>query len=140
MLFEAATHLAGLQDRERARLSPALNVAIDEGRAIPRTDYERAMKRRDVAIASFTQCLAGFDAMLTPSAPSSAPEGLDSTGDPSCCTLWSLTGFPAITLPVGLGAQRLPIGLQISAPQGADDHLLAVVTWCEARLPFQGLV
>ena len=45
MLFEAATHLAALQDRERARLSPKLNAALDEGRAIARADYEAALAR-----------------------------------------------------------------------------------------------
>ena len=33
---------------------------------------------------------------------------------------------------------RLPIGLQLAAPQGRDDALLAVAAWCEARLPFRG--
>ena len=33
-------------------------------------------------------------------APGVAPRRLDITGDPSFCTLWSLTGFPAITLPI----------------------------------------
>jgi len=36
--------------------------------------------------------------------------------------------------------QRLPIGLQLAAPQGRDDHLLAVAAWCEEQLPFSGLV
>ena len=71
--------------------------------------------------------------------PVPAPWGLATTGDPSCCTLWSLLGFPALNLPVGL-VDRLPMGLQLAAPQGRDDRLLAVAAWCEARLPFRGLV
>ena len=62
--------------------------------------------------------------------------GLATTGDPSCCTLWSLLGFPALTLPVGL-AQRMPVGLQLAAPAGCDDSLLAVAAWCGARLSFR---
>jgi Asp-tRNA(Asn)/Glu-tRNA(Gln) amidotransferase A subunit family amidase len=50
-----------------------------------------------------------------------------------------LLGFPALSLPVGL-AERLPMGLQLVAPQGHDDRLLAVAAWCEAQLPFRGLV
>ena len=34
MLFEAARNLGDLQSRERARLSPAVNAGLDEGRAI----------------------------------------------------------------------------------------------------------
>jgi Asp-tRNA(Asn)/Glu-tRNA(Gln) amidotransferase A subunit family amidase len=33
----------------------------------------------------------------------------------------------------------LPVGLQIAAPQGCDDQVLAVAAWCEARLPFAPL-
>ncbi len=140
MLHEAAAHLSALQDRERARLSPKLNSAIDEGRAIARAEYASALDQRNEAIAFFTRWLAGFDAVIAPCAPGPAPEGLDSTGDPSCCTLWSLTGFPAIAIPVGLASSGLPIGLQLAAPPGADDRLLAVAQWCEAILPFKGLV
>jgi Asp-tRNA(Asn)/Glu-tRNA(Gln) amidotransferase A subunit family amidase len=139
MLFEAAVEMAALQDRERARLSENLNAALDEGRAILRADYDAAMIRRSQAIVSFTGWCEGFDAILSPAAPAAAPAGLDSTGDPSCCTLWSLLGFPAITIPVGLVA-GMPIGMQLSAAAGADDRLLAVASWCEARLPFRGLV
>jgi Asp-tRNA(Asn)/Glu-tRNA(Gln) amidotransferase A subunit family amidase len=139
MLFEAAAQLSALQDRERARLSPKLNAALDEGRAIARADYGIALAQREAATAFFADWLADWDAVIAPPAPGPAPEGLDSTGDPSCCTLWSLTGFPAITLPVGLAGNGLPLGMQLAAPAGRDDRLLAVAAWCEARLPFKPL-
>ncbi len=140
MLFEAAQNLGGLQERERARLSPKVNAALDEGRAISAVDYKVAMVLREAAIVSFTEWLDGYDAILSPPAPGPAPEGLDSTGDPSCCTLWSLTGFPALVLPIGLARNGMPLGVQIAAATGADDKLLALAAWCEARLPFKGLV
>ena len=140
MFHEGARNLASLQDRERVRLSVKLNAAIDEGRAISPADYAAAMRRREAAIAAFTQWLAGFDAIIAPAAPGSAPEGLESTGDPACCTLWSLTGFPAITIPIGVDGAGLPVGMQIASASGADDSLLAVARWCEAQLPFKGLV
>ena len=139
MLYEAAQNLSELQARERERLTPALNAAIDEGRAISASQYRDALGARQRAIAFFTDWVAGFDAVLAPSAPGPAPKGLTTTGDPSCCTLWSLLGFPALSLPVGM-ASGLPLGLQLAASQGNDDRLLAVARWCEARLPFRGLV
>ena len=39
----AAQNLAALQDAERARLSPQLNAALDDGRLIARRDYEMAL-------------------------------------------------------------------------------------------------
>jgi Asp-tRNA(Asn)/Glu-tRNA(Gln) amidotransferase A subunit family amidase len=140
MLREAAAQLSGLQDRERARLSPELNAALDEGRTVSPTAYARALAARGEAIDFFTQWLAGFDAVIAPTAPGPAPEGLGATGDPSCCTLWSLTGFPAIAIPVGISSGGLPIGMQLAAPAGCDDRLLAVAQWCATRLPFRGLL
>lgn len=140
MLYEAGQHLAELQARERARLSPELNAAIDEGRGIGVADYHAALQRRIKAMAALTDWLDDFDAVLSPAAPTAAPAGLASTGDPSCCTLWSLTGFPALALPVGLSPEGLPIGMQMAAPTGADDRLLTVAAWCESKLPFRGLL
>ena len=94
MLYEAAQNLGALQERERARLSPKLNAALDDGRAISAEDYKVAMVLRDAAIVSFAEWLDGYDGIVCPATPGSAPQALDSTGDPSCCTLWSLTGFP----------------------------------------------
>jgi Asp-tRNA(Asn)/Glu-tRNA(Gln) amidotransferase A subunit family amidase len=140
MLFEAASHHAGLQDRERSQLSLKLNAGLDEGRAISSADYRAALAKRTAAIAAFTEWIADYDAIVAPSAPGPAPAGLDSTGDPSCCTLWSLLGFPAITLPMAFAPDGLPLGMQLAAPLGRDDALLAVAAWCEARLPFKGLI
>jgi Asp-tRNA(Asn)/Glu-tRNA(Gln) amidotransferase A subunit family amidase len=140
MLYEAVTHLGALQERERARMSPKLNAGLDEGRAISAADYRAALEQRASAIAALTAWIGEYDAIIAPPAPGPAPEGLDATGDPSCCTLWSLTGFPAITLPIGLAPNGLPLGMQLAAPAGRDDALLAIAAWCESRLPFKGLV
>ena len=120
-------------------MSPKLNASLDEGRAVSAEDYKVAMVLRDAAIVSFSEWLDGFDAVICPAAPGPAPKGLGSTGDPSCCTLWSLTGFPAIGLPIELADDGMPLGMQLAAVAGADDRLLAVAAWCEARLPFKGL-
>ena len=139
MMREGADALGVLQRRERKRMSEKLNAALDEGSAISRADYESALHRRNDAIAAFAQWLAGFDAVIAPPATGTAPEGLESTGDPACCTLWSLVGFPAITIPIACAGNGLPLGMQIAAAAGADDSLLGVAAWCEARLPFAGL-
>jgi len=138
MLHEAASQLGALQDRERARMSPKLNAALDEGRGIALADYTDALRQRNEAIAFFNDWLADFDAIVAPAAPGPAPKGLGSTGDPSCCTLWSLTGFPAITIPIGAAANGLPLAMQIAAPAGADDRVLAVAAWSEACIAWPG--
>jgi len=136
MLYEGARALAALQTKHRTRLSAQTNAALDEGHAIAEADYRAALAARDTAIAYFADWLAPYDAVLSPPATGGAPRGLASTGDPGCCTLWSLVGFPAIALPSGFDAQGLPLGLQLTSPPKADDALLAVAAWCEAQLSF----
>jgi len=133
MLYEAARQHAACQAQHRTQMSPTLNAALDEGRALADDVYRAALNQRlraqDMARALF----AGFDAVATLPAPGPAPRRLDVTGDPSFCTLWSLLGFPAITVPTAL-ANGLPLGIQFAALAGEDEGLLGTAQWCEARI------
>jgi Asp-tRNA(Asn)/Glu-tRNA(Gln) amidotransferase A subunit family amidase len=139
MLSEASRNLARVQARARALLSPTLNRALDEGAALAQTSYRAAVAMR-AALAErahdlFEQC----EAIVSPAAPGPAPRRLDTTGDPSFCTLWSLLGLPAIAIPSGLAPNGLPLGLQLATDTGGDAHLLRIARWCESVLRFQGL-
>ncbi|MGE5838542.1 MAG: amidase [Deltaproteobacteria bacterium] len=71
----------------------------------------------------------GIDLWVTPSALGPAPEGIHATGDPNMNLPWTHAGMPAITLPAGKAKNGLPLGLQLVAPFGADEKLIA---WCRA--------
>jgi Asp-tRNA(Asn)/Glu-tRNA(Gln) amidotransferase A subunit family amidase len=90
------------------------------------------MRARETMIGSIADVLAGRDALLCAPVPGPAPRGLSQTGDPACCTLWTLLGTPSMTIPVGLAA-GLPLGIQLSGRRTDDDALLAVAKWCERR-------
>lgn len=134
MFYEAARDNAARQKKHRAQLSATLNAGLDEGRTIPSADYAAALLRRAVIIEQALDWFEDCDAIASLSAPGVAPARLDATGDPSWCTLWSLTGFPAITLPSGMSAAGLPYGLQLAASAGGDDSLLSTALWCEQAL------
>ena len=136
MLYEGARALAALQAAHRAQFSPMVNAALDEGHAIAEPEYRAALAHREQAIEYFTEWLAPYDAVIAPPATGAAPRGLASTGDPGCCTMWSLTGFPALSLPIGFDAAGLPLGLQLAAASHRDDALLATASWCETALGF----
>lgn len=140
MLFEAARNLAALRRRADFLLSPTLRIGLDEGARIDAGNAARAAASRAAMIATAVDWLGQYDALLAPSAPAGAPEGLGTTGDPSCCSFASLLGAPALTLPIARDTHGLPLGLQLMAPPGADSRLLGVAAWCEAHLPFAGLV
>jgi Asp-tRNA(Asn)/Glu-tRNA(Gln) amidotransferase A subunit family amidase len=134
MYGEGSRQFAELQRRERARLSPRLNALIDEGRNISDADLARALERKAQLAQELDAFMAAFDAAITPPALGEAPADLTQTGDPAFCTIWSLCGVPAVTIPAGRGAANLPLGLQIVGPRRSDDHVLSVARWCDERI------
>ena len=140
MFCEAARQLGELQSRERERMSGKLNAALDAGRDIDEKAYRAAIARREELIGAAAEWMAPFDAVVSPPANGPAPADLTQTGDPSCCTLWSLLACPAISIPIGLSGEGLPLGMQLAEFAGRDDNLLSVAGWCEEQLGFRGLV
>jgi len=136
MLYEGAREHAPRQAKFRRVMSGVLNAAIDEGLAISNDDYRRALAARDALMDCARELFEDCDAVLSLPAPGTAPARLDVTGDPSFCTLWSLVGFPAVTLPTGLSEIGLPYGMQLAGCAGEDNRLLRVALWCEAVLGF----
>jgi amidase len=51
---------------------------------------------------------------------------------------FNLSGHPAISVPVGLGDDGLPVGLQLVAERGAERLLLRVARALERAQPFTG--
>lgn len=65
-----------------------------------------------------------IDLWICPSAPDVAPEGIHATGSPAMNMPWTHSGLPSVTVPVGKGDKDLPLGLQLCAKFGDDEHLL----------------
>lgn len=138
MAFEAAKQLAPLQAEHAAQMSAPLRQIVAEGLAIDSMHYHAALARRLELRQGLAEFQSGADAIVTPPAAGEAPATLAHTGSPSFCTIWSLTGVPALTFPVGLGPQGLPLGLQLVGRADDDAGLLAAALWCAARIGFAG--
>jgi Asp-tRNA(Asn)/Glu-tRNA(Gln) amidotransferase A subunit family amidase len=136
MYAEGARSLVDIQARHRERLSAVLNSLIDEGRTIPDARLADALERRTRLQGKLRELLRQYDALVTPPARGEAPATLEHTGDPAFCTLWTLAGLPALTLPTGLGPRGLPLGLQVVGGYLEDPVLLAVAQWCAHALGF----
>jgi len=133
MLFEAAHGSAfrELRNTHREDLSALLNDFLDQGEQVSEAAYQAALKLQGSLKEELNNFMQRFDAIITPPATGAAPKDLSGTGDASFCTIWSLTGAPAITIPLGLGPQGLPLGLQIVGAHLDDNRMLAVAQWCE---------
>jgi Asp-tRNA(Asn)/Glu-tRNA(Gln) amidotransferase A subunit family amidase len=66
----------------------------------------------------------GIDLWICPSTVTSAPRGLESTGNPLMSLPWTFAGLPSISIPSGSSAHNLPVGIQIVAGIGRDERLL----------------
>ena len=132
MQAEMALNLDLEWEKGRERLSEPLRALLERGRATPALDYQKAMARVARLNQGFEELFQNYDAVLTPSAPGTAP-GLETTGDPVFCALWTLCGMPAINLPLASGANGLPLGVQLVGQRGADARLLRTARWLVSR-------
>jgi Asp-tRNA(Asn)/Glu-tRNA(Gln) amidotransferase A subunit family amidase len=71
---------------------------------------------------------------ISPSAPGTAPTGLESTGNPVMNLPWTFIGVPAVNLPSGLADNGLPLGLQLTAAWQQDEKLLVWAAQIAAAL------
>jgi Asp-tRNA(Asn)/Glu-tRNA(Gln) amidotransferase A subunit family amidase len=135
MEAEMAVNFEREWEKGRERLSEPLRALLERGREVKALDYQRAVARIQPIHESFVELFEQrYDAILTPAAPGPAPKGLESTGDPTFCTLWTLCGMPAISLPLLQSASGLPIGVQLVGPRHGDARLLRTARWLAARI------
>ncbi len=113
----------------RDKLSATLREQIERGRRVRAVDYNKALDHVPALNAALNQLFdLRYEAILTPATTGTAPKGLASTGSPAFCTLWTLCGLPAITLPL-MSADGLPLGVQLVGPRGGDARLLRTARW-----------
>jgi len=114
------THYPELLSKELTEkfLSPGLETGFDA--------YEAALEQLMACRQWLADAFSNFDAILTPSAPDEAPEGLSYTGDPCFNILATWTHTPAVTLPTNMGPKGLPIGVQLVGPRRQDFRLLEI--------------
>ena len=129
--------------KQSGRVVGALNAhrtdcdprGIEQGREVRAVDYLRALGRVPELNASLTELFEQrYDAILTPAAFGTAPKGLESTGDPAFCALWTLCGMPALNVPLMQGANGLPLGVQLVGARHRDAQLLRTARWLVTHL------
>ena len=130
MEAEVAVSLAREWDKGRARLSDRLRGRIERGRGHSAAAYLEALAQIPRLNEGFGELFEQkYDALLTPAATGIAPPGLASTGDPVFCSLWTLCGLPALSVPLMSGANGLPLGAQLVASRHNDGRLLRTARW-----------
>ena len=137
IMFAEAAAVHEAKFRERTNLyRPHMQAEVFSGLLIPSSTYLHAQRIRGRFRGDMTDSMIDIDALLTPTALTSALKGLTSTGDAAFNAPWSFAGFPTVTIPSGLTSDGLPLGVQLIAKPYEEAKLLGVADWCESALLF----
>ncbi len=133
MSVEVARNFAERYAMRRADLSDSLAAFIERGQAT--SAQELADAHAAVAVArTDLHALGDAGILLTPAAPGEAPVGLNSTGNAALNRLWSLLHVGVMTVPAGLGANGMPLGLQLVDPLPGAPNLFPAAAFAERAL------
>jgi amidase len=157
------TAIAEEIDFHRARVgrSPELHefealtwAGVELGKRCSALDYARARRALTVATRDMAEVFRRFDVLILPTTAQlpvrtgqidgrTAAFNLerwnaDSYGYAPYTEIFNATGQPAISLPLRLSTNGLPIGVQFAAPMGQDARLLSLGAWLEREMPWSG--
>jgi amidase len=134
MAAEASSSLHKELAESPEKLSDSMRAMLESGRDTERATLDAARAVAEQCMNQMPAIWDRFDMIVAPSAPGSAPLGLESTGSPVFSRLWTVIGVPSVTIPVEKDDKRLPIGVQILAPRDQDARLLGMALSVEKAL------
>jgi Asp-tRNA(Asn)/Glu-tRNA(Gln) amidotransferase A subunit family amidase len=134
MGFEAARSLAHERLNHLPAISPALASMLKTGMEIPLEQHQKNLRLANDARIAIDRYFDQFDAIIAPSTIGEAPAGLEHTGDPVFCRMWSLLGLPCVHVPFTTGSTGLPVGLQVIGRYGADEQTLQAAHWLQETM------
>ncbi|MFP5516088.1 MAG: amidase [Alphaproteobacteria bacterium] len=138
-------------EAERARMDPIVVALMERGFTLGATEVKRIELLRTAMWRDMAGLFERYDALLCPTCAVTAPpadagdddftgtagdgrfRGLDMT-----CPFNLLPHCPALSLPVGLADDGLPVGLQIVGRRFADEDVLGIGRAAEALLAKAG--
>ena len=107
---------------------------LEESSKVSDAAYADSLVKRTELLPYTEAIYEGLDVVITPIAPYVAPvtmptfDSPEGEIEPRFSGIYNVTGAPAIVLPCGFNSDGLPVGLQLSAPLGADMELLRAAT------------
>ncbi len=137
---ETAAAFGHLLD-QNAPLGADIRHRLTAARQVSPTALRQAEAIRDSFTAEVDAALQDYDALITPALPV-VPPTLAEAQDPSTILPltrmlrpFNLSGHPALVMPLAVGRQGLPAGIQLIGRKGADELLCAIAEWMAATLP-----
>jgi aspartyl-tRNA(Asn)/glutamyl-tRNA(Gln) amidotransferase subunit A len=138
VLLSEASAVAEPYPEDRSLYGADVRALLDQGRLVPATDYINAQRLRRQMRREFNRVWKEVDCLITPATPMPAPRIGDTTvrlgGREEDVRLaatrlvrpMNALGYPALSLPCGLSAAGLPVGMQIIGPAFEEALVLRV--------------
>ena len=121
------------------------------GGLLPEALYEKAMANRPAEIARINAIFDDFDVLVMPVMGGTAPPIRNWQGRSALytvlgmsrfypyCVPWNHTGNPAMSIPFGLGADGMPLAIQIIGRRESEPLLISLAAQIEAERPWADL-
>ncbi|MGB8631680.1 MAG: amidase [Xanthobacteraceae bacterium] len=122
-----------MRERDAAALSRSITERANRYEDMTLDDYRASLKERARVRAAHAELAANCEAYIALAAPSHAPEGLGSTGNPEFAVPASLLGVPALSLPL-FEINGMPLGLQVVGYRDRDADAFASAAWVVSAL------
>jgi aspartyl-tRNA(Asn)/glutamyl-tRNA(Gln) amidotransferase subunit A len=119
-VYELARVHAALLKLPEDQVGSVLRQAVIDGAEITDEIYQKERHKINAMRAEFYDAVRPTDIVLWPSAPATAPAGLEWTGDRRYIAPWTALGGPVVSMPSGLGASKMPIGMLLVGAPGYD--------------------
>lgn len=136
---EAADAYAPLmQDPEK--LGADVRQRLESAAKITPDAVGQAEAIRQAFTAQVDEALTSYDVLITPALPVVPPKLAEARDPATILPLtrflrpFNLSGHPAIVLPITIGPDHLPSGIQIIGRKGEDAELCAVAEWLASTL------
>lgn len=137
-LLTEAWNIHGYRLRtERDGYDPLTWSRLALGGFVPQAAYIDAMNLRRDLRSEIDAALNSFDLLATAGAPAPA-EPLDEIGpfgmlhQSFLTSPFSATGHPALVIPIGFDRSGLPLAMQLIAPHGQEQRLIAAAELCQS--------
>jgi len=115
--------------KNKKKLGKKLVEAMERGMEYKSKDYVEAVESIETIYANFNDAFHDYHAIITPGTTGYAPKGLNYTGSPEFCTLWTYLGMPSISLPLIESSNKLPLGVQLVGEKFDDTRFLQTANW-----------
>jgi Asp-tRNA(Asn)/Glu-tRNA(Gln) amidotransferase A subunit family amidase len=126
--WEGRWFFRSMRDRDINKMGPITRERVDKYEDVTLEQHRADLKERARIRSVYAELAAAGDACITLPAPSTAPEGLGSTGNPEFGVPSSLLGVPTLSLPV-FELDGMPLGLQVIGYFDRDADAFAISSW-----------